>query len=236
MKKALLLLCMTVLGTTPVFAQVVFDVASNSGVQTVASYSWSHTVATGTNLALICAIERVGNYFGDPVLVTSVTYNTVGLTSIRSDYDGASQRIDFFRLVAPATGANTVAVTLNGIPGSGSVSGCWSASTVDQTTPVDIQNSASGNSVTAAVTLTGTATGSIYLQSVTSSLGGTLTVGDGATQDWNPTTIAAGAHKSAGGDVIPSWSIGSGGSPWLITAISLKPASAATAARRRILK
>jgi hypothetical protein len=73
---------------------------------TLSSYSFSHTTS-GTDRVLLVTIFQ-NNSTTDP---TAVTYNGVAMTMVTSTaYNGASSSI--WKLVAPATGANTVAVTL----------------------------------------------------------------------------------------------------------------------------
>jgi hypothetical protein len=89
---------------------IAFDATSNSGqYSNVSSYSWSHT-CTGTNLLLAFGDSH---YSSTDYTVTGVTYNSVALTYIRSDFAG-SRRSTIYYLIAPATGAHTVAVTLSG--------------------------------------------------------------------------------------------------------------------------
>jgi len=229
-------LALVPLAPLPAQAAIAFDAASNSAHQTTSSYSWSHTVAANANF-IACGVGI--NDAGTAPTVTSITYASVAMTKASgTEGTGSGLRTVIYYLVAPATGSNTVAVTLSGAPTSGSATGCWSFSGVDQSSPLDIQNTAGGNSTSCSVTLTGTATGSYYVQTAANP-GSTFTVGDSATQDWNNlrinTYVEAGAHKAAGGNVTPSWSVGQGGNLWRISAMSITPASAAAAAKRRVL-
>jgi hypothetical protein len=72
----------------------------------LSTYGYSHT-CSGSNRLLIVgvAIFAAGS-------VTSITYNGVNLTKIRNDTQGVYNS-ELWYLVAPATGTNTVTVTLN---------------------------------------------------------------------------------------------------------------------------
>ena len=127
---------------------VVFDNATSSGFQTSASsYSFSHRVGTGgTNLCLIVAVKLLGTG-----TVSSITYNSVGLSFVRSDAQGV-YRTEIWRLVAPATGTNTVAVTLSGVTNSNADAESYTG--VDQTSPIDANNGSNGTGATASASVT----------------------------------------------------------------------------------
>lgn len=90
---------------------IAFDAASNSTYQTAqSSYSWSHT-CTGTNGYLFVSIAML-SVLGTNV--SSITYNGVKLIQI---IDSATQftgaiRTEIWGLANPATGTNTIAITL----------------------------------------------------------------------------------------------------------------------------
>lgn len=53
---------------------------------------------------------------GSTVTVTGITYNGVALTQVNTSAASTNRRADLWYLIAPATGANNVIVTLSGIP------------------------------------------------------------------------------------------------------------------------
>lgn len=79
--------------------------SGSSGVS--ATLTWSHT-CTGSNLILFvgvsCATSRT---------INSVTYNSVGMTSIASVNTSGGNTVALYYLLNPATGANNIAVTLD---------------------------------------------------------------------------------------------------------------------------
>jgi len=78
----------------------------------ISSYTFSHTCA-GSNRLLVFGD---GHTSSSDTTVTGVTYNGVALTLVRSDQhqSGDSWRTSIWYLIAPATGSNTVSVTLCG--------------------------------------------------------------------------------------------------------------------------
>ena len=58
---------------------LVFDATTNSGAQTGASYSWTHTTTSSSNRILIVGIASIVNR------TATVTYNGVSMTKIRED-------------------------------------------------------------------------------------------------------------------------------------------------------
>ena len=88
---------------------IAFDAQSSSGTYSVAtSLSWSHT-CTGTNRVLIVAARGTS---GASDVITGVTYAGVALTKVGSSYKGSSDRwVSLWRLVGPATGANTITIS-----------------------------------------------------------------------------------------------------------------------------
>ena len=78
--------------------------------------------------------------------VTGVTYNSVAMTSVAAKVDETILSGHVFRLANPASGSNTIAVTMasNGISDSFGAIAAWVANTVDGTTPVDGFQSGTG--------------------------------------------------------------------------------------------
>ena len=124
---------------------IAFDAASNSGYQAAASsYSWSHT-CTGANRYLTVDISMLSL----AQTVSSITYNSVALTliGVKNSISGAA-RVEQWGLVAPATGSNTIAVTLSGSIASAGTAVSYTG--VHQTYPTEGFNSAQATNVGAA--------------------------------------------------------------------------------------
>lgn len=114
---------------------VALDTSSKSSSADYAdtNYTWSHT-CTGSDLALIVGATIWQDGAGNGS-VTGITYNGVAMTLVREDNNGAMYS-SLWKLAAPATGANTVSVTMDGASIQ-AVGIAASFTGVDQTTPVE---------------------------------------------------------------------------------------------------
>lgn len=110
---------------------------SNSGQITAgpSSFQWTHDSGTSLNRCLIVFVQMQAG-----VSISSVTYNSVGMTLVREismDY-APIPRVAMYQLVNPASGENTVLVTLSGALTSDHMAcaGALSFSGVDQISPI----------------------------------------------------------------------------------------------------
>lgn len=134
--------------TLPRVPGILFDNASISPYEAALStYNFTHRVGTGGgNRALIIGVSLFA-----AGTVSSVTYNSVSLTFIRSDTNGI-YRSELWQLVAPDTGSNTVTVNLSG--SLTSIANAQSYVGVDQTTPIDANNGGNGTGNPASANVT----------------------------------------------------------------------------------
>jgi hypothetical protein len=125
---------------------VTFDVVgpSSSGANggnsnSPSSLTWSHTCGGGSNEVLYVGATFGNNGGSDASQTLSATYNGVAMTSVSKVHSnsGTSGFIEVFRLVAPASGAHNVVVTVGGSGGSvwTLTGGSMSFDGVDQATP-----------------------------------------------------------------------------------------------------
>lgn len=131
----------------PAVTGVAFDAVSNSAAQVAqTTYTWSHT-CTGANrfLAVDVSLLSAGQ------TVTGITYNGVALSPIT----GASGstvtsfgRVECWGLVNPASGANTIAVTLSGSVTSAATAVSYTG--VNQSAPTEAGNFAQATNIGAA--------------------------------------------------------------------------------------
>lgn len=207
---------------------VTFDATSNSGEKTTAVFDWSHTTA-GVNRGLWVgvSIRDVG-----ALTVTGITYNGVAMNFLRGD--GDIQRSEIWYLAAPATGANTVQVTLSGTPADAG-GGAVSFNGVDQTTPNDVAGGAGNDDTSnapsqAIVTVTNGAWTFANLAVFTNV---TATQGANQTERWDITFNsangqAAGSTSDAAiavaGSKTMNWSL-SGSETWAISVTAVRPAT-----------
>src|SRR5579864_2513574 len=117
------------------------------GALGASSLSWSHTVGSGSNRALVVGV--VG------ACVPSVTYGGVALTHVGQVYSNnfAPSSTDLFVLVAPATGTNTVQVSYSGCT-SDVEAGSISFTGVNQSTPLAHVTTNFGSGTNPGVTVT----------------------------------------------------------------------------------
>jgi hypothetical protein len=206
----------------------VFDAVgpTSAGAATTGSTSltWNHTCA-GTNRLLTVAVAVGAN--PDTALTTTATYNGVAMTSVgRVQSNGVSEGyVQMFRLVAPATGTNTVAVTVSGGTPNALTGGSVSFTSVNQTTPLGTPATATGSVGGPTVALSGTTTGNLVVDAACVGSGISTS---GQTLRWSRNTntnTAAGNGASstaaAGGTVTMSYSINSADF-WGILAVEVR--------------
>ena len=127
---------------------IAHDADSNATAAESSSISWSHT-CTGSDRCLTVHVSDETS-----TAITGVTYNGVSMTAVAAQTTNTSSRIRHYQLVAPATGTNTISVTLGG-QANFITCGASSYTGVDQTTPVDATSTGTtGNSSTATDSVT----------------------------------------------------------------------------------
>lgn len=207
---------------------IAVDAVSTGSQDSGVSFTWSHT-CTGSNLLLLVSVV-----VPSAVTITSVTYNAVSMTSVGSADNASGGKVQIFRLINPATGANSVVVTPdhNGPAAAGAIS----FTGVDQTTPLGTPATATGNSATPSVSVT-SATGEMAYDSIVSTTGGLVyTAGAGQTERHaanNPAfDVRLRSSTEAGAaTVVMDWSV-TGAFQWASIGVSVMP-SAGTATQLR---
>ena len=211
-------------------AGIAFDAASNSGYQATAStYNWLHT-CTGSNRYLVVGVSLL-SVVGSSV--TGITYNTIAMTFLGaiSSVSGAV-RAELWGLAAPATGSNSIEVTLS----TGLVSAACAVSFVGvhQSSSTEGLNTASATNVGAAdatVNVTTVADNDWVVDQIAAN-DTAITVGAGQTSRNNVTgAVGSGADstegpKSPAGSVTMSWTDVGATVTWSIAAIALRPVAA----------
>lgn len=195
-----------------------FDAASNSGYQAAAStYNWSHT-CTGSDrfLAVDVSLLSAGS------TVTSITYNGVALSFIGAQSTVTSfGRVESWGLVNPASGSNSIAVTLSGTIASAGTAVSYTG--VHQTTPTEAFNSAqatnTGSATDASVVVTAVA-GQCWIHAAVATDDGSVTAGQtsrnnvtgvggsGADEDFGPQAAGAKTMSYTGLGIVATWAIG----------------------------
>ncbi|MBI4317937.1 MAG: hypothetical protein HY675_05560 [Chloroflexi bacterium] len=223
---------------------VAFGAASsaNTGDVALASLGFNHTTS-GSNRLLIVGISIRNDSAQN---VRDVTYAGINLNRVGAVNFGTNERVELWKLVAPAIGQNAVAITLSAP--ARFVAGAASFSGVNQTTPLGTFFSANGNGPTASVTVTGVNQGELVIDTMGNRyLDTTATlpcpVQSQQTQRWAGRTTSATADSNTpslgstspgpvgGGSVVVSWniepgagcSVGTISRAWAQGAVAIKP-------------
>lgn len=207
---------------------IALDSTSGASIVGSTSLSWTHAVGNGADRLLMVgvSINPAGN------AVTSLTYNGTPLIPVGSQ-QGASgkNRVEIWRLTAPASGSGNIVVTWSG--GSADVVGGSASFTgVDPSSPLGPFVSAEGTSNPVTVTL-GSAPGDVVFDTAALEAQAlSMTVGAGQTQRWNAATGSGGSNVIGGASTEPgaasvtmSWTFVSPPRQWSVGAVSLVPAS-----------
>jgi hypothetical protein len=161
--------------------------ASSNAAQTASTHSFAYNSgSTGTSRVMLVGISYLNanntavssiNYGGQVMtLVGDLNYNNGGSTYYT--------RVYIYRLIAPLTGSNTLALTWSGALSQGAVVGAITYNGVNQSTPTGTFASSSGNNTTPSVTVTG-ATGRVMFGVVSGQTTSAYNVTNGGTQLWS---------------------------------------------------
>lgn len=182
---------------------IAFDaVSTGNDAADPTSLTWSHTTTTDSNRVLIVATSTEADTGHTAQTVSGITYGGVALTKVRTDYitGDTDNGSELWYLIAPATGANNVVVTM-----TSAVDGLFGAamtfSGVDQTNPIDNHtgtNTANTANPSITVNIT-TNVDNAMVVNICHATGSatTLTADVNQTQRFNAATT--GDFKSAGG-------------------------------------
>lgn len=198
----------------------VFDSSASSGGTTVSNLSWSHT-ATGDHRLVV-----VGVSWGlSSTTITNITYGGTAMTLIgsKSNPSGAVN-VAMYMMVAPPTGAQTVAVTFSGNVGKTAVGGSASFMGVDQTTPIGPFASATGGAANISVAVM-SGPNELVVDTVSVDSNPTsLPSGSGQSQLWEvqPDMWGAASTKAGGPMVMMTWTESGGTDPWAQGAVSIR--------------
>lgn len=223
--------CAIAIAISEVANTISHDADSNSGYQAASSgYNWNHTCA-GSNRYLSVGIGMLSL----AQTVTAMTYNSVAMTFLGSQNSvtGAA-RIELWGLIAPATGTNSIAVTLSGSIASAGVASSYT--NVHQTSPTEGFNSAQATNVGAAdatVNVT-TVADNDWCVDIVATDDTAITVGAGQTSAGNVTGLGGSAAmsyegpKTPAGSVTMSWTNVAALATWSIGSIALRNIAAST--------
>lgn len=178
---------------------IAHDATSSTTNDGSASYSFNHTVGAGSNrYLLVFTTEETSNDFAE---ITGITYNGVALTRATGQtMTGANEgTIEAWYLLNPDTGTNSVAVTWNAIPGTGSAVIATSYTGVDQSAPEATAVDAEINPTTHNIPITTLTANAWVVGAVMGTSSGTAITSDGG-QNERANVTNAGAFRTASGD------------------------------------
>lgn len=209
---------------------IAFDASSAGSITTGNSISYSHT-CSGSDRLLIVGISAADD---DQRTISSMTYGGVAMTrAIRrvSTAGFDDHWIELWYLVNPATGSNTVSISLSGTVDRAAYSNALSLTGVDQTTPLDATNSAIGDSASPSVNVTTTVDNAWavdYAISDDSGTGSSPGAGQTSFQNYNDTSddhLTRGSYegpRATPGSITMSWS-GFPDDDWTMIAAAFRP-------------
>jgi uncharacterized repeat protein (TIGR01451 family) len=218
--------------------QILFDAASRATTGLTSSanpvvVSWTHTTTTAANRYIVVgvSINLAAGTVPTNVNVTGVTYGGTPMTFLGGTTRTTTVRAELWGLVAPASGTNTIAVSVlnSGTRALSVTAGAQSFSNVDQITSTGTAAGASGSSTIASVTTTNTPYD--YVVDVVGFAGNTaLTTNLNQDIRWNTNTtgpnFASGSSGARGyTNIAMGWTTTSAN--WAIEAIPLKVVSVA---------
>jgi uncharacterized repeat protein (TIGR01451 family) len=178
------------------------------------------TTTTGTNTFMLVGVSTKDKS------VSSITYNGVPLTLVGFDTSVDNKaRIEIWGLVAPAGGANNLAISMSAK--AKMAVGVATFTGVDQVNPLGTLVTADGKSNTASIVVS-SAPGELVFDAVTFENDKTLTVGPGQTQLWNEKRgeiRGGGSTEPGAASVTMSWTYQESNREWVIGAVPIKPAA-----------
>lgn len=208
-----------------------FDAVTSGQANGGGPFTFSHTTS-GSNRVLVVGFVI---YAGGSFTVTGITYNGVAMTAIPSSAITGTYAVGLYGLIAPASGANTVSISVSGNVEIGF--GAMSFTGADQTTPFGTANTATGTSTTPSVTVS-SASGEIVVDTGQIFHSGTLSVGGGQTSRWSSISTGGwvkhfGSTEPGDTSVTMSWS-NTTSQDWALSAVPVKPVSAAGTTIRQL--
>ena len=217
---------------------VTYDAESSTTSSGSSSLSWSHTVGNGNNRLLVVTISTSrGGSASVPPTISSITYNNIAMTlgpnNAYTSTTNPQVRSYIYYLVNPPSGSHTIQVSLSGTSGSTyAVGGAVSYSNVNQSSPMQTQNTSQNYGSTQSVSVSTTSVGQAVYASIGSYSGSsyTLTANSGPNSRWSQTSHN---YKGQGEDQInpsvgsipSSWQTGATNVGYVCLAVVINPAA-----------
>ena len=202
------------------------DAATFNDAGDASSSAYNHTVSGSDTYLIVYPITGDGGAGTGDSIADSATYNSISMTKGPSAEAGSAQiRVTVLTLVAPSTGENEVAFTVNDTTEHASFAVSYTG--VDQSTPIGTAVADDGNSNAPAVTVA-SATGELVSAAAgtanNSSIFGddTVIIDD---QQYTGNEYMALQEKAGETTCVPSWTTGAS-RLWVTAGVPLKPAAA----------
>lgn len=205
-----------------VLGQVAFD--SSTVTQ---SQSFTYTTSGSNRYLKVCAFSDA------PDTATLITYGGFSLT-LRSRVDTGNLRIDYWDLVNPASGSNTLDITTDGA----SVFSVESFTGVNQSTPIGTVGNNGQNFVASSNVTVGSQTNGLVTDCVIGDTAATITIGGSQTERFNGDLASytiRGSTEPGASSVAMDWNWSSTQTAIVHVAMPLRPVTAATVVRHRPL-
>lgn len=213
---------------------VSFDVAADAHSGKTASGLTFDSGSTSASASLLLVFVTVGGTGSPAPSVSSITYGGVSLGSAVKIQTSGNARIELWKLISPASGVNSIVITLSSATDGNSIicAGAMSFIDSDLSTPLGTAVSASGSGTTPTVDITDSATDDLVIDGVVLGSDSAVTAGAGQTKRWEELVGAdsygnngAGSTEAgASGTVTMSWTVGD--DAWGIIGVTIKQASA----------
>ena len=204
-----------------------YDATSTGNTSASTAVTVSHTCSSSGNRLLVVGVSANSSQANvDNRFPSGVTYDGSALTKIGQERNG-TMTVSLWYRVAPSTGANDIVATFPAAF-TDCVVGGVSFLNADQTSPVGTIATATANSAAPSVAVASNA-GDFVVDTVASSINGTLTVGSGQTQRWNAqvstTTRGGGSTERASTSTTSTtmdWTLESS-QEWATSGVAVKP-------------
>lgn len=198
----------------------------------------NYTVAAGDNRLLVVGISVVNDGSSGALAISSVTFNSVGLTQVCNANVVDDSRSWIYRLVAPDVATANIVVTFGAATAEWISVGAANFTGVDQTTPCGSCASDENDDATYSVAVT-SATNDIVVDVFTAENATSATAGANQTANWNNAIgssggAGSGSREAGAASVTMSWTAAGSPSHSVLTGVSLKAAAITT--KRRTLK
>ena len=224
----------TILSSTSLdHRSVAYDNDSEGQATSTVGFSVTHVTGAGDNRALGAGIS----WYPETVTITDLDYagEANNLSSVGGISDVGGDRSEIWKLNAPTSGSNALAVTFSSTA-SEAIMGCMTMADVDQTTSTGTYASASGTSAAPSVATTAAAADLVFSNLIWWPNPSHTATAD-QTQMWSlkrNDVAGGGGSRTQALNPTMSWTL-SGSTDWALGAVAFKAAAGGAAVRKDLL-